>query len=173
MNKSIIIIICLIVAVPLAVTVIWPQYQDFQLKQFQIEEKNKGLQNRQEYYQELARISEELKGYPEELSKVDSALPPEASLPSLFNVLQKKASESGLILSKVDSVSEIPSKENQDIKEYNLDIFLIGSYPALKNFLLSLENSARLVEVKEASFSSSVDEKSPLVFKLTLKFHSY
>lgn len=172
MNRPITIAICLFIILALGIGVIWPRYQTLKSTQLKIEEKSFELQNRKDYYGELARISGELKKYSGELSKIDSALPSSLSLPSLFNFLQKAASGSGLVFKKVGQLSLIPPEENQRIKEYRVDISLSGSYLSFEKFLLELEKSARIIEVEKIAFSYE-GKDLPFTFDLTIKFHSY
>jgi len=173
MTKPIIIAICLILTLAFGLGLIWPQYKTLKATQLQIETKNTELQSKKAYFEDLAKISEELKKYPEELAKIDSALSTDISLPSIFNFFEKKASESGLVLKQVGSVSITPKKENSGLKEYRSTISLSGSYTALKNFLLNLEKSARIFETEKISFSSPTKKETTFSFDLVIKFYSY
>ena len=156
-----------------------PQYQNLKNLNLKIGEKKAELQHKEEYYSNLKKISEESKNYESELSKIDSALPLDPSLPSLFNFLEKTAAQNGLILKNFGTFSVTPSAtpseeqpEITEIKSIYLDITVAGSYPALKNFLSALEKTARFVEAENISFSSP-KEKEPFSFNLTIKAHSY
>lgn len=173
MNRTIIITICLIITIALGIWVIWPQYQNLKSKQLEIKAKTIELQNETVSYEELVKTSEELKKYPEELAKIDSALPLEVSMPSMLDFLQKKASESGLNIKQFGQAPISSSKDNPKFKEYLLNLSLYGSYQNLKNFILTLEKSARVFEVESISFSFPGKKEYPFLFNLTIKFYSY
>jgi len=101
------------------------------------------LQKRQEfetsdrYFQEILKTSERLKNYQEEISKVDSALPEDPSIPSLFNFLQKSSAQSGLLLENIGSIGV---KEEGKLKKWTTNLKLKGDYSSFKNFVSILEN---------------------------------
>jgi Tfp pilus assembly protein PilO len=139
----------------LAVIFLWPRYQEFHNLLIQIENKEQEIQYQAEYYQALASVSEKLKEHQAKLEKIDLALPTglEQSL-ILLKLLQKIASENGLILTSISPLSIKPLPQNARLKEIQGTLELTGSYPALRNFLRALEKSARLIEVDNISFST-------------------
>jgi Tfp pilus assembly protein PilO len=173
MNKTIITTICIILALSLGFGLVWPKYQSLVLKNAEAAAKTLDLQNRQSYYQEVAKTSEELKAYSEELSKIDSALPSEFFLPEMYDFFQKKASESGLVLKNESFGKGALVKDNPDQKEYRFSLELSGSYAAFKNFLAALEKSARMIKVEKISFSSPEKSGSAFSFLVSVKFYSY
>lgn len=173
MNKLIITFICLFGAAALGAFMIYPEYQNLAPKQKNIKEKTFQLESQKEYYLEIDKIAKDLEGYPEELSKIEAAFPEDFSLPSMYNYLQKKASEAGLILKSATEISNSAQTEGGRIKEHFMRLSLSGSYDAIKNFTLIMENSARLIEVREISFSSPAAKNSPISSVITLKFATY
>lgn len=101
MTKFQISIICFFLASTLTVVLVWPKYQDLKSLQFQIEEKKAELQSREEYSLKIKEIFEKLEKYQDQLAKIDSALPSDPSLPSLFHFLQNLSSRSGLVLKEI------------------------------------------------------------------------
>lgn len=173
MSRPTIITINLLIVLVIGVFLIWPKYQDLRTLRLEIREKGAELQYKEKHFSNLKEISEELKKYQEELSKIDSILSSDPSLPSLFDFLQKASSQNGLILKNLGSFSITTSKENPAIKEIRLDFTLSGSYFSFKNFLLTLEKSARLIEVESISFSSLGEKETSPSFNLKIKVHSY
>ncbi|MFH1036847.1 MAG: type 4a pilus biogenesis protein PilO [Patescibacteria group bacterium] len=173
MNKPIIIAICFIAVIAFSMGLIMPKYQVLQLKQAEVDAKQRELENREEYYQEIARISEELKQKNEEVSKISSAFPDEVSAPSMLDFFQRKASDSGLILKQASDISSSPNSKDSAIKENTITLSLSGFYHDFKNFLSVLENSARIIEVDNISFSSPGRETSPFSFEIVVKFYSH
>ena len=152
----------------------WPQYQNLRNITAEVREKKVELQYKEEYFSNLRKTSEELKNYESEISKIDSVLPSGLFLPSLFNFLDKTASQNGLILKQVGKFSVISSKEKPErIKEIHLEITISGSYPAFKNFLSALEKTARFVEAENIVFSFPKSEEEHFSFDLKIKAYSY
>jgi len=151
---------------------LWPKYQELSEIQSNIEGKEVELQNGEEYFADLGKLDEKLGEYPNELPKIDSALPGDPSLSSLFYFIQQASSESGLVLSKISPFNTSFSIERPNIKENTFTINLLGSYPALKYFLSVLENSSRMIEVEGISFFRVQNEDS-FDFELGLKTFSY
>ncbi len=173
MNRPIIIAFCFFLTLILGVGFLWPKYQNLNTLQKRVEEKKVELKYQEEYFLKLKEISEELKKYQTQLLKIDSALPPEPSIPALLDFLQKKTSQSGLVLKKVEVGSIAPSKDSPRIQEIRLNLRVLGSYSSFKNFLLTLEKSARLFEVENIAFSSPQKKEEPFTFDLKIKVYSY
>ena len=172
MNRTIIITIFLLASLVLGIGFLWPKYQDLRVLQVDIEGKRKELQSREQYLSQLNQLSQELKKYEAPLSKIDSALPSDISLPSLFYFLQKASSQTGLVLEGVGQVSTEALGENLDVKGHSISLSVSGSYSAFKNFLSVLEKNARLIEVESIGFSSP-PAASPFSFGIRIKAHSY
>ena len=151
---------------------VFPIYQDFRKIQAEIKIKETNLENNQEYLAALNDIYSKFEELKPQLSKIDSALPKEPSLPNFLHFIQKTISENGLILTGISSSQAAPIKGKEKIKETSLELNISGKYSAFKNLLFSLEKSARLIETTDISFSSKNLEEI-LSFKLTIKVHSY
>lgn len=159
----------LLLTLILGLVLIYPQYQELTLVKEKIEEKKTELQSKEEYLSNLQKTSEKLNQYETELSVLDSALPSDPSLPSLFAYLQKTASENGLILKEMSPATSLPSEGPQETR---IHIKMTGLYPSLKTFLTDLENSARMIEVDSVYFASPKKE-GPFDFEIEIKVYSY
>ena len=174
MNKLIIIAGCLVLTLILGLTLVWPEYQSFQTLQVNIEEKNIELQSKEEYFSQIAEVSLQLEQYESELAKIASALPLETSLSSLFNFLQSTAAQTGLVLEEITlSAITSPQKKKDSLKEIHVNLSMLGSYSALKDFLLTIEASSRIIEVESISFESPEDLTEPFTFIVEIKTYSY
>lgn len=140
--------------------------------QANLKDKRLELEIKEEYLAKLDKVKLELESHQEDFSKIELALPEDPSLPSLFNYLQKTSSESGLIFEKINPFSTSPSREVADLQETVFGIELVGSYPSLKNFILKIEKSARLIEVENISFSFKKEEDFS-TFSLRIRVFSY
>jgi Tfp pilus assembly protein PilO len=175
MSRVLVAIILFALTILIAIFLLWPQYLRLENSQAQIQNKETELKYKEDYYNELSSISEKLETeYSDSFKKIDSALPAGSSIPSLYNFLQKKASESGLILKNVGSFSVNPSTTITGLKEISLDsLGFSGSYPSFKNFLVALEKNSRIFEVENISFSTPKEGDEIFDFKLTIKTYSY
>ena len=179
--RSKITIVGFLVTLILGIWVLFPKCQKLLILQKKIKSYESEIQLRKESKERLSQLSQKLESeaYHISLQKIDSALPSELSLPSLFNFLQEKAKENGLSLEKVGDVITRSFGKKSNIKAHSFNIVLSGKYSALKNFLPVLERSARLIEVEHISFSSPSQKKSLsggegiFSFNLRLRIHSY
>jgi Tfp pilus assembly protein PilO len=168
----IIIVACFLLTVIFGVILLWPKFQELKMIEKNIAEKKEELQYQENYFSNLREIKSKLEEYQAEVTKINSALPDDSSLPSLFNFLQKTSSQSGLVLKGVSPFAVVVSKENPDIKETQFSLQVSGSYSSFKNFLSTLEKSARLIEVENISFSSP-KKGNLFTFNLRIKVFSY
>jgi Tfp pilus assembly protein PilO len=166
-----IIIACIILALVFGGGLLWPKYQELKNVDSEIDFKTQEFDSKEVYFSSLSQISEELKKHNEDISKIDSALPEDPSVPSFLNFLQGACSQSGIILSAIGPASV--SSSGEGVKEISLVLQVQGSYLSFKKFLSVLEKSSRIVESENISFSSPRDNDGPFMFKLTVKTHSY
>jgi Tfp pilus assembly protein PilO len=165
---------------------ILPKYQELSRLNAKIEAKETELRYTKEHFLRLKNLSKKLEEYQTQLQKIDAALPSDSSLTllSVINFIEKTASPNGVILKDINSTSIISPKATQfpqkgakpvqspsDVKELRIDFEVTGSYPALKNFLRTLEKSAKLIEVEKLSFS--FEETEIFLFSLGIKTYSY
>jgi len=181
----IVIIICFVGVLIFGGNLLLPKFQQYTELRKKVEEKRNEIKYSQEYFSKLTEVETELKKYEVELAKIDSALPNDSFLPSVFNYLQKTTAQSGLVLKDIGSFTVAPSDKDPKIKEIILGLEVSGPYESFKNFLSTLEKSTRLIEVENISFAGS--EKKPTVegektsekegdvfnFSLSIKVHSY
>jgi Tfp pilus assembly protein PilO len=158
MSKSAIGLISFLIVLALGIGLIWPKFQEFQRIKSELEEKTLEFESQQEYFSKLQKIDTELKNYEEGLKKIDSALPPFFSPPESLRFFQQAAAKSGLVLKTVKLIPE----------SRRLNLLLLGSYPALKDFLSEIERSSKMIEVENISFSVA-SEKEPISFQITVK----
>lgn len=166
MKKLLSIPILLFGAVLLGGYLVLPKYQEFKNLREEVVQRTVLIQQITKYFSNLRQISENLGEVTEPLKKVETALPSKVSLSALFNFFQKKSVENGLLLENISIAVE--KAENQTY----LNLTLSGSYSSLKGFLKSLEQSSRLIEVKNISLDQKGKEKFPK-YNLLLGVHSY
>jgi Tfp pilus assembly protein PilO len=176
MPKTLIIFFIFLVIIGLGYTTLWPSYQKLESLQGLLEERKAELKNLEEYFSSLEKNLQNIKEYPDSLAIIDTALPSEPSVPSLFMFLQRKASENGLILRNIGQFSIAPKEEGKKLKEINITAELAGSYSSLKNFFSALEKTERIIDLEEFSLTSPT-EKTPVgsepIFNFNLKLKTY
>jgi len=150
---------------------VFPVFQKFRETQAEVKIKKTDLENNQEYLAALNNFYSEFEELKPQLSKIDSALPKEPSLPNFLDFIQKTVGENGLVLTEISFSKTTPTKEK--IKETSLELSITGKYSAFRNLLLNLEKSARLIEIANISFSSKEDLEEVPSFGLIIKVHSY
>lgn len=157
----------ILISVLLFFLFISPKQTSLSILNSQLLQKRYELETLDKYFQEILKTSEKLKNYQEEISKIDSALPDDPSIPLLFNFLQKSSSQSGLLLENIGSIN---LNEEGRLKKWTTNLKLKGDYPSLKNFISILERSARLIKIDKISLLSEGESPS---FNLTISFFSY
>lgn len=153
MPKLIASTVLLVVLVGGVIFAVLPKYQEFKDTQLKLKTKEVELTNKKNYIQTLKQTSEELEKYKEETAKIDSAVPTNLSLPSLFDYLQRASFQNGLIFEFIGSFSSNPLLEKPTIKETYTEFSVSGFYKSAKNLLQTLEKSSRLIEVESVSIS--------------------
>lgn len=172
-NKIIIIAGSLILALIVAIVLVWPKYQELRALKETIKERGLALESQQNYFVQIKEIDAKLKGYQEPLAKISSALPKEPNLASLINFFQINASQTGLILKKIVLGGTTEPKE-EVVKETQVILQVSGSYKSLKDMLAVIEGSSRLIEVQNVSVKApSRDQKGSPAFTLDIKTYSY
>ena len=150
----------------------WPKLQDFSDKKEELTRKEIEVNQKKEYFVALNSLSDKLKGYSEELARIDSALPTDLSIPALFNFIQVSSSENGLVLENLTLGKTSSQKEMGGAKEISLSVSVSGSYSAFKNFLSALYKNVRMIEVNSIKFSSPAEDDL-FEFNLALTTYSY
>ncbi len=174
MNKLIIIVGIVVLALVLGLLLLWPKYQQWQTLRLNIQQREAELQSKQGYYAQVRVASSTLAEYAEPFAKIASALPDDPSLPPLLNFFQSTAAQTGLLLEKVNLGGVTSSPQNPNApKEVRVTIQLRGSYQSLKDFVATLESSARMIEIEKLSFASSKDVKVSPLIKIDTKVYSY
>lgn len=166
---TILIFLCLILGVP---TFWWQKYKNLNEKKIEIENKKIELKNTQDYHSYLEDLSSKIEENKENFSKIDDALPEKEDLEKIINFLAKSSYQSGLLLERIET--EKPSLLTKDTKilKNPFKLYLIGTYGAIKNLILLLQESSRLPNLEFIKLNKTQD---PSVFFIELKvsFNSY
>jgi Tfp pilus assembly protein PilO len=160
------------VSIAIFILIFWPNVQELINIQKEVKTKRLEIQGKENYLRNLSEVKSKLDKHIEEVVVIDYALPDKPYLPSLFDHIQEISSESGLILSEIGISKTSPVEESSYFQETNISVDLTGSYSSLKDFLSSLEKSARLIRIENISFSSEEDDPF-FSFSLMMKVYSY
>jgi len=182
------IIICIIISTVLVFFLLWPQYQKFSDARWQVKEKQTERDNQEEYFNQIGSLSKELEGYKEQKEKIASALPSSPDAPDLLNFLANAILKNGMNLEKITSFSSDQSKKTtktasgkeesvfSGAKEIIVEFDVKGEYENLKNFISTLEESARIIEVESISLNKKlkqVEGDSTPSFSFKIKAYYY
>lgn len=145
-----------IVVITLIVGAFWafPMYQDFQEISVELTEKEAELQNREDYFSQIQSMKDQLGAYEEELEKLNAAIPNDSSLPSLYDLVQRLSSESGLVLRQISAVEDTNTVSDIYAKTIAVSLNLEGSYEGLKAFLNRTQTAPRMLDVTSIGFVS-------------------
>lgn len=176
--------------------IVAPNYSQSRMLQKQVEAKQSELQEKQNYFSEIKRISDNLEKYQEFLDKIEKALPQEVSLASLLRFFHTQALVSGLVMKNLSPIEETPQatqtkvggagsgegdKESakapdEKIKETSFRLAVEGPFASLKDFLYAIEKSSRLIEVENIAFKEGKPggkEGEPVTFEFNLAVNVY
>ncbi len=174
-------ILLLIAVIVLGVLVWWPKYQNLQDLTSESNIKTDALQQKQEYFANLGVILKRLQGdqYKDSLDKVETALPDRVSVPELFNFVQLKAAENGLVVGNMTS-QDLKGQQSvgaNEVQRFSFSASFTGSYTAFKNLLSTLNKNSRLIEIDSMGFSSAAGQpgakETIFTFNLTMNIPYY
>ena len=172
MNFQIIIVALLLFSLGMGIGVLWPKYTEFTSLKNTVKAKEAQFAEGEEYFAELAKAEEELAKYQRSLDKIDAALPDYPALASLFHFIQQASSQTGLILRSVSPPLTGSAGKGSQLKKTEANVQVAGSYPSFKQFVSTLEKSARLIEIENISFTNS-EQGQQTTFNIRVKVFSY
>ena len=165
--------ISFLLAIIVGVAFVFPNYQKVAILKANILQKEKTLKNQQIYFSKLEKMNNRLANYQASLEKINTMLPSQNKFSSFVYSLNQKAQELGLTLSQIVVSSPKPFKESKRIKEYDLSLGLVGSYPQFKQLVEYLERSARLIDISEVTISEQNIEGQPGQCRIRARIYSY
>ncbi len=181
-NKTFSTIIIFVVALVVALLFVFPKYKESSSLENKLAQNQAKYDADVEYYAKIASLSKDIDDKKDLLEKINIALPTDSSLAPLVYFFQKKGAESGLVVKSVVMTKNSSLADNKEIKDIIFTLNVLGNYQGLKNFLASLETSARLFEVNAIAFKSPVasqdankskNQQQVYDFQLEVETHSY
>ncbi len=153
-----------------------PTYGEIKNLAQKIETKENTLEKKQKLVFDIEKLVNQYEDIEGRVNKVFYALPNKAEIPNVLVQLEALASENGMIFessnfskiqqsaqnkttSENNAASSLETADQQNIIEQtrsvSIDINLTGSYENFKNYLRSLENNIRIMDITSINFSSS------------------
>jgi len=129
------------------------KYHDYQIYRSELLQRQAELISHQEYFKNLDYLQAELKKYEPELIKVNASLPPDPFVATLFDFLQRIASQDGLVLKRIDSDQNSLVSDKFSLFKKEIAIIVDSPYSAFRKFILDIEKSSRLIQIESLSFA--------------------
>lgn len=159
-----------------------PKYHELknvQSNYFSIKEQYKA---KADYYLKIQDVWDDLQLRKESLAKIDSMIPTKLDFSNLTSFLNKISSINGFVIDSLKYEKSEPVKEEKKknkskiplLKKNYFSVIGFCQYSGLKNFIKAIENSSRLIEIKEISINqSNLSEKETNFLKTKIKFFVY
>ncbi|MFA6190373.1 MAG: type 4a pilus biogenesis protein PilO [Candidatus Staskawiczbacteria bacterium] len=173
-DRTIAIGLIVIIILSLVFFLVVPEYNKFKQLQAELSEKRGEYAYQHDYYANIDKVYADLQSRKDDIAKIDTALTSDPNLGQTVYSLQEMANNSGLIIKNLflsKSSGGSNDSSNKTVKEIIFSISLLGNYPSLGGFLISLENSSRIFEITSISFGSN--SEPPYDFNLQIKTYSY
>ncbi len=170
-DRPIAIAVTFFIIILVFVNLILPEYVKVRELQSEILARELELFNKEDYFKSIASSYGKLLERKDNIKKINTAIPSEASIPSLVYFLENKAKENGLVLREI-TLGSTRSSSLDEIQEINFSFRTRGSsYLAFRRFLDSLEESSRLIKIEGISFER---ERGDIYeFNFQIKTYSY
>ena len=199
--KFIEILILPIAIIGIIAALLWfvqPTYSEIKNLMQEIKTKEATLEKKQKLVVDIEKLVNQYEDIEGRVNKVFYALPNETEIPNVLVQLEALSSENGMIFESSNfskaqqsvqnkTTSEnnaAPSSETADqqniieqIRFVSIDINLTGSYENFKNYLRSLENNIRIMDITSIGFSnssnSSEEEEASDIFSYSVELKVY
>lgn len=156
-DRTITTIIMLFVILLMVFFLVWPEYKTFGQLQTELSEKKAEYLGKFEYYAEIKKAYVDLQARQEDIKKIDNALPQTPDLGNLMYFIQQASMGSGILIKNIflSSTGKEGAAASNKIENISLSTNLVGDYRSLEKFIIALEKSSRIFEVKSITFGSS------------------
>ncbi len=155
MPRSFITLTLFAAAIAMGIFLLLPEYQEYRKLQKRQEHLEGQLEQKSEYLQSLRDIGGQLAAQSDAMEKLAVAVPDAPELHRLTYFIGNAARENGVLLSNIGDISVGEStEEQQDVRDIRFSVQVTGTYSALRSFLGTIEQSARLIEVNQMNISA-------------------
>ncbi len=182
-NKPVSSAIIFIVILVAGFLFVMPKYKELSRLNNLLVLKQAEYEGKSAYYKKILDALDSLGEKSLQIQKIESSLPEKVSIASLLYFLELRGVENGMTVKSISAsqvgltqaTSNKSSASNstaKQVRNISFSLDLSGSYAGLKNFLKSLEESSRLFQVDNLSFSS-IGAGSPVQPKKQLGLYSF
>ena len=164
------------VSILIFVFITLPIFGEFLKEKRILDDKKDDFLKQEQYFAKLKNVDSSLAARSSELEMIDLAISDDSIVPSLVYYLERSSENNGLFFGNVKSVSKKDSDKFSDLKELELSFFVSGSYPNFKNFIKTLEESIKIIEIRNLSVSLDLkneEQKESLLYNVTIKTYFY
>lgn len=181
-REVLIVIVCLIIIILAGYIFIFPSIGTLREQNYDLGLKRDELKKSQEQLSNLQELESTIDQNQTKVNALEEALPSGSDVEDLVAILEATAKSKGMVISNIvpqlgdeefGEIEEIITPEGFTIGETNVEVGMVGSYTALKNFLKDAENSRRIINVKDISISAASGTLSPENLVITLLVGSY
>ncbi len=175
--KPIITAICLIGSFSIMAFAIWPEYQDLRESIVRADVEEENLSNIINYNQTLEGITADLQNnYIEEMKKMESGIPDDHYVPSLFAEIRRASYRTGVRIEGMGDFSLNEFEERPQLIETEISFQVEGSYSNFKNFVEELKTNARIMSIESIRIDkrgTTSQDLQPLEYSVTILTYSY
>lgn len=185
MIKNIIVLILILAFVGVVVFLDMPKVQKILDLRRQIKEEKEKFSEKQILLAKIEKLVQLYEENKENFEKINDVLPFNQDIPNLIVQLEALAFENGLVLEDITltpteketagRAKEVRTQEEKVSKDYQIlavNFKLIGDYLAFKNFLKTVEENMRLMDIISISFSLASGE-GVQIFNFDLNLKTY
>jgi Tfp pilus assembly protein PilO len=183
MVKNIIILILFLALVGVIVFLDMPEVQGVLNLRKQIKDQQAIFSDKQLLLAKVDNLKGAYEENKEDLKKTDYILPSGQDIPDLIAQVEGLAFENGLVLGEVGLTSleaagekaktaRVEQKGAKDYQILTVNLKLIGSYSAFKNFLKAVEDNIRLMDIDLVNFNTE-KEKGSQIFEFEVSLNTY
>lgn len=177
MTKNIIILILILAFIGVVVFLDVPGVQGTLNLREQVKKQREKFSEKQELLAKMEKLNQLYEENQENLEKVNYILPSGLDMPNLIVQLEALVFGGGLILEEIEfsrtkDILDQDKVQELDYKILTISLKLIGTYPSFENFLKTLEENMRLMDVVSIDFSSQSEESFEL-FNFSLQIKTY
>jgi len=187
MIRNIIIIILLLGFVAVVVFLDVPKFQEILDLRNEVEIQKNTFLKEEDLLAKVENLKSRYEKNEEELKKVNYILPTGEDVPNLIVQIEAIALESGVALESINISSvdgsgstrrpgqEATITEEKDYEILSIRLNISGQYEAFKNFLKTIENNIRLMDIQVFSFSLESSEalETVPIFTFNLTLNTY
>ncbi|MBX4189998.1 type 4a pilus biogenesis protein PilO [Candidatus Parcubacteria bacterium] len=142
-----------------------PAYDDIKSLKAANEERATILQNRTAIIDNISKLTQQYQERASDIQKLSYVIPSSKSPAELVSAIQDIAVKNGLQLTSL-VLADQKTDEQAAYSTQPVDMGLVGSYPAFKSFLESLEKNIRLLDVISLDANPTGDSISLIGFRI-------